>query len=96
MRGEFSNVAKFEDGIITIKRSIWYKNQVYNGYHRISIANNKIQTSMNVPDLGVSFDNAYDPFNLYLETKQWVGAEEYRKARFNEMENSLFRHRAGV
>lgn len=93
--GKFSNVAKFENGIITIKRSIWYKNQVHTGHHRISIANNKIHTSMNVPDLGISFDNAYDPFNLLLETKQWLSAEEYRKVRFKEMVSSLYRHRAG-
>lgn len=94
--GKFSNVAKLEDGILTIKRSIWYKNQVHSGHHRISIDNNKIHTSLNVPDLGVSFDDAYDPFNLLLETRHWLCDDEYRKQRFKEMENSLYRHRAGV
>lgn len=93
---KFSNVAKLEDGVVSMTRSVWYKMQVHNGHHRISIANNKIHTSLNVPDLGVSFDDAYDPFNLLLETRQWLCGDEYRKERFKEMVNSLYRHRAGV
>ena len=94
--GEFSNVAKLEDGGVSMTLSVWYKMKFLKGRYRISVLDNKIHVSLNVPDLGVSFDDAYDPFNLYLETKQWVGAEEYRKQRFKEMVNSLYRHRAGV
>lgn len=89
-------MAKLEDGVVSMTRSVWYKMQVLKGRYRISVLDNKIHVSLNVPDLDRSFDNVYDPHNLLLETRQWLCGDEYRKARFKEMVNSLYRHRAGV
>lgn len=93
---KFSNVAKLEDGVVSMTRSVWYKMQVLKGRYRISVLDNKIHVSLNVPDLDRSFDNVYDPHNLLLETRQWLCGDEYRKQRFKKMVNSLYRHRAGV
>lgn len=87
---------QFDDGVVSMTRSVWYKMKVLKGRYRISVLDNKIHVSLNVPDLDRSFNNVYDPHNLLLETKQWLCADEYRKQRFKEMVNSLYRHRAGV
>nr|DAT35071.1 MAG TPA: hypothetical protein [Caudoviricetes sp.] len=76
--------------------SVWCKTKVLKGRYRISVLDNKIHVSLNVPDLDRSFDHVYDPHNLLLETRQWLCGDEYRKQRFKEMVNSLYRHRAGV